>query len=380
MNGWDRIRKDFPIANNSAYFLSAAMSPLPIPVFNALMEEYRKIHLYGDIDWLNDMKRFKKICADLAELLNTEPDNITFVQNTSTAMSLLALSFNNQIQKPFNLVSMRDEFPASTIGFEYLGFEMRYVSPVGSRYPIQSILEMTDRQTLAVVTSQIQYATGFRQDLLALGKELHEREILFIVNSTQAFPYFPADVKASHIDALVASLHKWGLTGHIGTMFFTTASFRERFPSPLAGWLSVDTEGKSFIHTAKNAPFGLYRSAHRYDLGTFNLQPLLAFEKALDYIKEIGIEKIRQRIMELADYLIQGLKRFNIALVSPTAHKNERSAIVSFTLGGKNEACMKKCAENKIYVSQRDGHIRVAVNIFNNFADIDRLLEVLEKI
>jgi selenocysteine lyase/cysteine desulfurase len=113
-------------------------------------------------------------------------------------------------------------------------------------------------------------------------------------------------------------------------------------------------------------------------LGTFNLQPLLAFQKALDYINEIGIKAIQERIMELTDYLIQGLRKRTVTIISPVARKGERSAIVSFTLGDKNEATIKKCKEKNIYVSQRDGNIRVAVNIFNNFADIDRLLEVLK--
>jgi len=377
MTDWDKIRRDFPITKNSAYFQSAAMSPLPTPVFEAIVEEYRKLHQGGDIKWMDDLKRFKGLCANLAESINTEPDNVTFVPNTSLAMSLVALSLKDQLKKPFNIVSMKDEFPASTIGFEYLNIKMNYVEPKEGRYPIDSIIEVIDEQTAAVVTSQIQYATGFRQDLLTLGRELHQRGILFIVNSTQAFPYFPVDVKASKIDVLSASLHKWGLTGHVGSMFFTSPSFRERFPSPWVGWLSVDTEGKSIIHTAKNTPFRLHQSARRYDSGTFNLQPLLALQKALDYIQGIGLQNIQQRLMELTDYLIQGLRGLNITILSPVSRKEERSAIVTFTLGDKNEPWIKKLAKKNIYVSPRDGNIRVSVNIFNNLADIDRLLEML---
>jgi cysteine desulfurase/selenocysteine lyase len=379
MIDWDKVRKDFPISEKSVYFQSAAMSPLPAPVFEVIIDEYRKLLLYGDVNWTDDMARFEKLCASLAELINTEPDNVTFVQNTSTAMSLLALGFRNQIKKPFNIVSMKEEFPASTIGFEYQNMEMRYVEPANARYPIESILEMTDGETLAVITSQVQYATGFRQDVSALGQELKRRGIIFIVNSTQAFPYFPVDVRASSIDVLSASLHKWGLTGHIGTMFFTTPEFRERFPSPIAGWLSVDSEGGSYIHTAKNVPFRLLSSARRYEFGTFNLQPLLAFEKALDFIKAIGLVNIQERIFELADYLIQGLENLKVTIISPVARREERSAIVCFTLGERNEAFIKKCAERSIFVALRDKNIRVSLNIFNNFADIDRLLETLKE-
>lgn len=85
---------------------------------------------------------------------------------------------------------MLDEFPATTVPFEYIGTEMKYVSPVSSRYSIESILSLVDEDTMAVVTSYVQYATGFRQDLAKLGAELKKRNILFIVNATQGFLSF----------------------------------------------------------------------------------------------------------------------------------------------------------------------------------------------
>ncbi len=379
MINWDEVRKAFPITENYIYFQSAAMSPLPTPVFEALVDEYRKLSMEGDIHWLDDMARFENLCTRLAGCLNAEPGDVTFVPNTSTAMSLLALSFKNQVKKPFNVVSMKDEFPASTVGYEYQNIEMRYVEPVASRYPIESILQMVDEKTIAVVTSQVQYATGFRQDIKTLGQELKRRGIIFVVNSTQAFPYFPVDVKECGVDVLTASLHKWGLTGHLGAMFYTSAEFRDRFPSPIAGWLSIDTEGGSFIHTEKNVPFRLLRSARRYECGTFNLQPLLALEKALDFILSIGIENIQERIFELTDYLINGLKEAGVTIISPIARREERSAIVCFTLGEGNKEFVKKCAAKKIYLTIRDGKIRVSVNIFNHFSDIDRLLEEIKE-
>ena len=379
MLDWSKIRQDFPITKDAIYFQSAAMSPIPTPVFNAIVENYRKIHRQGDVHWEKDMYRYRKLCGDIASLINTEQDNICFVQNTSTAMSLLALSFKNETERPFNVVSTEEEFPASTIGFEHLGISMRYVQPVDARYSIDAIIDQTDDQTVAVVTSYIQYATGFRQDLHTLGKTLHDKGILFIVNATQAFPFYPLDVQSMHIDALTCSLHKWGLTGHIGSLFFTSHDFRNRFPVPWIGWLSVDT-GENLIHTAKNAPFHIHDSARRYEFGTFNLQTILAFQESLDYLKNIGFANIRARILELTDYLILGFKKLGVMVVSPTKSPEERSPIVSFSLMEKNEECIKKLADQSILVSPRAGYIRVAVNIFNNFEDIDKLLSVLRSI
>ena len=295
-------------------------------------------------------------------------------------MSMLASSFKNQIRESFNIVSMEDEFPASTIGFEYQKVDMRYVQPKNSRFPIESILKATDQNTLAVVTSYVQYATGFRQDLKALGQELNKKGFLFIVNATQSFLFFPINVKTMNIDALTASVHNWGFTGHIGTLFYTSSSFRKKFPPAWAGWLSVAPEEGTFMHRAKNTPFRLHDTAERYIIGTYNLQPLLSFQTAIDYLKEIGLLNIRNRIMELTDYLIKGLKKLNIKIISPVAQKKERSAIVSLTLGGKNKKCIKTLFKNKIIVCARGEGIRVSVNIFNNFEEIDCLLNVLKKL
>jgi len=376
---WNKIRKDFPITKKSVYFQSAAMSPIPSTVFAAIVKNYRKIHQQGDILWTKDMEKYRKLCGDIAALINTEKDNVCFVQNTSTAMSLIALSFKNEIVTPYNVVSNEDEFPASTIGFEHQGIGMRYVQPINSRYPIDTILKQTDEQTAAVVTSYVQYATGFRQDLQALGKALHDKGILFIVNATQAFPFYPIDIQAMHIDALTCSLHKWGMTGHVGSIFFTSPEFRKRFSAPWIGWLSVDA-GKAVIHTAKNAPFHIHDSARRYEFATQNLQTILAFQEALDYLKAIGFENIRNRILELTDYLILGLKKLEVRIVSQIDKLEERSPIVSFSLGDRNKECIKKLTQESISVSLRAGFIRVSVNIFNNFEDIDKLLSVLHSV
>jgi len=371
---WEKIREDFPVTKTCAYFISAGMSPLPEPVFNAVTAEYRKLLLAGDIHYEEDLKRSEAFFAVLAGQLNTTAENVTFGANTATVMSFLALSLRERAPKPMNVVSLEDEFPSSTVGFEHLGIEMRYVRPIEGRYTADAVLDTTTSETVAVVASYVQYATGFRLDLRSLGRALHERGILFIVNATQGFPFYPIDVQDMRIDALSASLHKWGLAGHVGALFYTAAAFREKFPLPLAGWLSVSGSFGEFIHTAKNAPFKIHASAKQYNLGTSNLQTLMAFEAAFDYMKKIGFENIRLRISDLTDYLIAGLRGRGLRIISPIAHTEERSAIVSFTTGEGNARIVEDLAARNIHVSLRNGLIRVSLNIFNDFEDIDRLL------
>lgn len=380
MKDWDEIRKDFPIVENITYFQSAGMSPIPVQVFETLVAAYREIKDFGDIFWEKDFDEFRGLCATIGEMLGTAAANISFVPNTSTAMAFLALSLQRQQQgQNFHIVSLMDEFPSSTVPLEYQNIPMMYVEPIAARYPTSAIVDAVDSHTLAVLVSYVQYSTGFRLDIGELGLELKKRGVLFLVNATQAFPLFPVNVQEMHIDALSASLHKWGCAGHVGAVLYTSPQFRQRYPLPMAGWLSLDTAREGAIHTAKNVPLKIRESAGQYHLGTINFQPLKGLIRSLQYLSEIGFARIEERIFGLADYLLSGLSRLKVQIVSPVADRRERSAIVAFRAGANTKSCISHLAGRKIHVSYRNGNIRVSLNIFNNHADIDRLLLVLEE-
>lgn len=377
---WDQIRNDFPVASNVTYFQSAGMSPIPNPVLERIKEAYTQINQYGDVHFLRDIVETEQVKGILASMLNTNAENICILPNNSMAMSLIALSFKENANTPFNIVSMTDEFPSTTVPFEYQGITMKYVEPENSRYPVEKIIEATDKNTLAVVTSYVQYSTGFRQNLETLGKALKERNIILIVNATQGFPLFPVNVENCCIDALSCSIHKWGFAGHVGTVFYTSPAFRQRFKTPLAGWLSVAVEGGEFIHTKKNIPFRLHETAQEYYTGTYNLHTLLGLKSALQYLGNIGYDNILDRLFELGDYLIRKLQENNVKIISPVSVHDERSAIISVTFGENQNPDLIKFLDSKhIYTSYRNGMIRISFNIFNNFEDIDNLVSAISE-
>jgi cysteine desulfurase / selenocysteine lyase len=372
---WDLIRQDFPAAKNVTYFQSAAMSPMPNQVLEKVIKAFTIINQYGDIYFPKELVETEQVKEMLAGMLNTTAENLCILPNNSFAMSVLALSFKENVTEPFNIVSMMDEFPSSTVPFEYKGITMKYIEADNSRFSIEKILAATDKNTLAVVTSHVQYCTGFRQDLQKLGKALKERNIHFVVNSTQGFPLFQVDVKACNIDVLTCSIHKWGFAGHVGTIFYTSPEFRKRFKAPMAGWLSVAVEGDDFIHIKKNVPFKLHSSAQQFYTGTYNLHTLMGLKASISYLKNIGFDNIINRLNELGNYLIKKLRDANIQIVSPVDHIEERSAIISITMGDQLNPKLLAFLESKhIHVSYRQGMIRISFNIFNNFEDIDTLI------
>ncbi len=378
---WDKIRKDFPVTNNIAFFQSAGMSPLPLPVYEKICGMYNRLSHYGDISWEEDAEDVRKFCNTLGKMINTGGDNLVFLPNTSVALSLVALSLKRAFTGKFNIVTMYDEFPATNVPFEGQNIDVRYVNPLpDNRYPVDHILGSVDGDTKAIVTSYVNYSTGFRQDLEKLGKKAKERELLYIVNATQGFPVFPVDVEKMHIDVMAASLHKWGCAGHVGSLFFTSPGYRKQFPAPITGWLSVLPPGYDFIPVQKNEKFKQYETARQYEFGTTNHQVLSGAKTAFEYMINIGFKQIRERILETTGYLVEKLADLPVEIKSPLAKKEERTGIVSINIPGHdNQKVLSYLNDNKVFAAIRNQNIRLSVNFFNEHSDVDRLLEVLKK-
>ncbi len=374
---WENIRNEFKITGKLAYFQSAGMSPIPRLVYQAVCEAYARIYEVGDLDWPLDLEKAEALLKRLGVLLNTTSDNLAFLPNTSLAMSMVALSMQRKLEPSFNLISLDDEFPATHIPFEYQGIPVKYATADRGRYSVDSILDLVDASTRAVVCSYVQYNTGFRLDLNALGKAVKEKGLLFIVNATQALPFFPLDTQGMQIDVMTASMHKWGCAGHVGSLMYTSPSYRETFPAPLAGWLSVRPPANSHIITEKGRPLNIHDSAMQYQFGTSNLQSLLGLSKSLEYMEGIGLENIRKRILELATHTIATLSQIKgVEILSPHNHAGEQSGIISVNLKGRsNQECVAFLESRGVITTMRNNCIRISCNFFNNRNDIERLAE-----
>ncbi len=375
---WNEIRDEFPVTQNLAYFQSAGMSPVPNRVLAAVHEAYKKLNQFGDLYFPEDMERSNRLREKLANMLNTSARNLCFAHNTSTAFNMVAASLKRSIPFDFNLVSLMDEFPSTHIPFEFQGIPVKFVKPVSGVYSIESILDAVDEKTMGVVCSYVQYSTGFRLNIEKLGKALNEMDLLFMVNATQAFPYYEVDVEKMHIDVLTASFHKWGLCGVAGSLFYTSEGFREMYPNTMAGWLGVEPPEDDFIPTRKNIAYKQFEHAGQYNFGTMNFQAMAGLDASIDFINETGRALIRERIAYLTGYLVEGLKTIPVEILSPVKQIQDRSPIVLINLpGADNQGAVQFMQKQGIVTAIRAGNIRISCNFFNNTEEIDRLVAAL---
>jgi len=225
-------------------------------------------------------------------------------------------------------------------------------------------------ETRVLVTSYVQFATGFRQDLVSLGRLCRELKLVFVVDATQGMGVFPINVVDSSIDFLVFSGYKWAQAGYGVGALYLAPRFLNPTSFPVAGWWSA-RDPEAVI----NDRLDLKETAAALEVGCPHFAGIFALGAALKLFEDIGQPQIEQRIHELTDYLHQRLEAEGFRIASPQA-REQRCGITIVEMCNAPDI-VKYLAEKKIIVSARGKGLRVSVHIFNNFADIDRLLAAL---
>ncbi len=368
-------RELFPIAKRCVFLNHAAVAPLSRPAADAMRDYVEQTETTAGVG-AGFYRRAEEVRRMAATLVHAGPDEIAFVKNTTEGLGWVAAGLAWQAGD--NIVTTAVEFPANVypwMGLRSRGVELRRVAEESGRVPTQRLLDAVDDHTRLVTVSAVQYASGFRMDLAAIGRFCRERGVLFCVDAIQALGVLPVDVREMSIDFLAADGHKW-LCGPEGCgFFFCRRELLDRLNPPFAGWLCM-----------KDAlDFGHYRfeyvdSARKFDTGSYNLVGIAGLGGSLEMILDIGIDRICSQVMMLADRLAAGLKSKGYRVISSRA-PGEASGIVAFASDRHDHETirMRLESEHRIMIAVREGRLRVSPHFYNTIEEIDHLVELLPK-
>lgn len=369
-----RLRSEMEAVTSVSAFLDhAAISPLPRRVRDAMVS-----YLDDRLITLGMMDREEEGIPDrlrrtVARLINAAPEEIAIVQNTSHGLNLVAQSL------PFrpgdNIIFCDMEFPSNVYPWMLLerqkGVEARCVPHDRGGLTVEVLEAHADRRTRAVAVSSVEFLTGFRTDLAAIGEWCRAHGAYFIVDGIQSLGAIPMDVRALGIDFLACGGPKW-LMGPVGVGFlYCRRELLEEMSPPMAGCISVVNWQEWRQYDLTFLP-----DAHRFDLGGSNLVGMTGLMTAIELLLETGIENIHRHTLYLTERLIADLQRRGYPVVSnlDPAH---RSAIVSFAVSGDVRAAHARLREAKVAVSLRESYIRVSPHGYNTEEEVMRVGEVL---
>jgi cysteine desulfurase / selenocysteine lyase len=360
MTNWEEIRKQFPVLKKYTYLNAAGGSPLSASAAEAGKRYFDEMLNEGDLPYTEWMQRTEETRHKLASLVNAFPSEIGFTMNTSSGMNMIS----HMLQYTGEVLTMRDEFPSSTIAWLNSGYQVRFVEPKDYMYPIEVIEQSIKPETKVLLTSYVQYRTGFRQDLEAVGHLCKKYNLIFVVNATQAIGVMPIDVRLAGIDFMAFSGLKWTTSGYGTGGVFIDKEMLEKYKLPFAGWQSTDSPDKM-----DNFDFQLRQEASAIESGCPHFPSIFALGGALDLIQSIGMSNIYQRILYLNQLIQHKIQEIGLPVISPVNDKQRSGILIIKTKNAK--AITLELARKNIIVSARGEGVRISFSFFTNENDIE---------
>jgi len=367
----EALRAAFPTTKHCTYLNHAASTPLPDPV-RAAMSKF--IADRGVI--AGRKRRYERVPGDLraalAWLINGTPQEIALVQNTSEGLNIIANAL--PLQPGDNVLFCDVEFPANAYPWMNLrrrGVEARCVPHDGGGLTAEALETYADDRTRVVAVSSVEFLTGFRTNLQALGTWCRDHSVYFVVDGTQSLGAAPLDVQVCRIDFLSCGGPTW-LMGPPGQGFvYCRQELLDELILPFAGYLGV-VEGECW----RDYELTFLPDARRFELGCANTVGQVGLLAAVRFLMEIGIAGIERWTLHLTDLLIEEMQQRGYEIVSNVQPKH-RSAIVSFKVPGDADRALHLLTDAKVIVSKHEPYIRVSPHCYNTEQEIAMVGEVL---
>ena len=364
-------RDAFPACEGRTYLNCAAVAPGSTRVraaINAWLDDHVAQGNMASGQWWT---RAAEARARTAALIGASPEEVAFVRSTSHGLAMVAEGLD---WRPGDEVAVASaiEYPSNVYAWKHLadrGVRLREIRAVDGAVTPEAVEDAIGPRTRLVAVSSVQFASGHRTDVDAIGRLCRDRDVLFVVDAIQQAGAFPIDVKASGIHAMAACSHKWML-GLLGIGFlYVDRDLLARLRPVLVGWHSVE-DPFAFDGTR----FDLRADASRLEEAAPSFPLVYGLGAAVEMLLDAGVADVASHITGLLDRAANALEAIGCEVSPAPEH---RAGILMIKPAADVDALAEACAERNIAVSVRRGRLRLSPHLYNNEDDIDALVELL---
>lgn len=365
------VRKDFPALRDYTFLNTAYTGLISQAVVDAAREwtanRAGRTYTVGEMLAKTDEAR-----ALYAEMIGARADEIAFLSSTSEGENIVVNSLDF---KPGDNVVYDDlVYPSTPIIYERLaktrGVEIRVAKSRNGAVPLEEFSKLADKRTRLISVAWVNHNSGFRHDMRALAAIAHSRGAYLYSDAVQFIGSGPVDVHAEGVDFCTSGTYKWIMAGFGVAAFYVRRELLDTLQPPNVGWRTRPADAKEPMTAARKFEYATPAFGEIYELAA-----------ALKYLKGIGLDRIEARSQTLVKRFRTGLVARNIQIDTPD---NNRSPIVSFYTRRPSAEIEKILQAEKVKVSLQAAapltRVRVAFAFFNNEADVDRMLEVVDRL
>ncbi len=395
-----RIRSEFPILSTTAHgrrlvFLdSAASSQKPTAVIDAMDHYYETTHAnvhraaYALAEAATNAMEGAR--AKVAGFVGaTSADEIVFTKNATESINLVARSWGSANLAPGDAVVLTQlEHHANIVPWQQLaadrGIELRWIPlTADGRLDLTDLDALLDGARLLAV-SAMSNVVGTITPIRHLTDAAHAAGALACVDACQYVPHVATDVGALGADFLAFSGHKMlGPTG-VGVLW-SRAELLEAMPPFLGGGgMILDVTMEGFVPAAV---------PHKFEAGTPPIAEIVGLGAAIDYLQQLGMDKVREHEISLTAYAMRSLtERFgdDLTIYGPT-QPEARGGVMSFAFKDihphdlsqvldQHGVCIRPghhCAKPLMRVLGVGATARASWYVYNDEADVDALADAL---
>lgn len=390
------------------WLLHCAEGPTPVAVAEAArrymdleVQPFRRRMQQDVIDILADARRQAATVISRPASRAISPTDITLSQSTSSALTIVARGF--LFEPGDEIVAPLGEFPSNVWPWKALadkGVTFREVPlwdghrsgrdawtstpPTASARPEHRLAEAIGPNTRMVTASWVRFQDGLKLDLGLLGRLCRERGVPLVIDGIQGAGAMAPDL--TDVSAFATGGHK-GLLAMSGQGFlWTDADFRKRL-SPMGSWLSVE-EGGNFDRAVTDLDRNWQDNGHKLEQGGYNIIGSLVLGGSLKLINQAGTRHIEDHVRMLQAELVRLLSesvnaswKCELERLAAMVDQGRTGPILGIHHMGKGpeflNSLVARLHSRSIFVSLREGYLRVALHCWHNRDDIEAVAATL---
>ncbi len=393
----NNIKKDFPLLENEniTYLDSGATTQKPIQVIKAVEEFYQKYnanpHRGAYSLSVEATEQYENTRTKIARFINAKHrEEIIFSKNATESLNLIAYSYGlDNLKKDDEVVISIMEHHSNLVPWQKMtkqtGSKLNYMY-INENYEItdeEIESKITDKTKIVGIT-HVSNVLGTINNVKKIIKYAHKKGAVVIVDASQSIPHMKIDVQDLDADFLVFSGHKMLAPLGIGVLYGKREILNKMTPFLMGG----DMIEYVYEQETTFAPL-----PNKFEAGTQNVEGVIGLGAAIDYIENLGYNKIQEIEHEVISYARQELSKLDYLTLYTTPNEENHSSVISFNINGVHPhdvasildsegVCVRSgnhCAQPLMRFLGIDSTCRASFYIYNTKDDVDKLVKALDK-
>lgn len=394
------IRSQFPVLHQEVngkpliYFDNAATSQKPRRVIEALSHYYEQdnSNIHRGVHALAERatNAYEKTRKNLAGFIHAnETEEVVFTKGTTDSINLVAQAYGRKfLTKDDAILITGMEHHSNIVPWQMLAQQTGaslLVAPITKEGEIiweEFVSLFNDHNVKIVSTCYVSNTLGTINPVEDIITIAHEQGAVVMLDGAQACPHINIDVKKLDVDFLGFSGHKmYGPTG-VGILYGKRRLLEKMDPYQGGGEMIKDV---SFEKTTYND------IPYKFEAGTPNIADVVAWNEAVNFMDDIGIERLAEHEQALLEYASAKLR--TIDGFDPLGTAKNKASVISFNIdgihpfdlgmfmdaGGVAIRTGHHCTQPIMDQFGLEGTARASFAVYNTFEEIDQFVEVLNR-